>query len=225
MKKTIMMIVTAAAAALALNVAGGSKVSAATNQDTTAKVTLTAGKNSNGTDGIILKSAPSYDFGSLPLGTDGNAKTTDGSTTKTIDGVDPVTVENPGIAATWAVSVNMGAFTGNTTDDQGKETANDVTLAGATLDITSTGVTNTTTTDASLLPVAKSFTLAGDGKGAAKDILVASKAGSAFQGIGTTNEATSATINVPAGNVAGNYKATLTWTLAADPTSALEVTK
>ncbi|WP_338323180.1 WxL domain-containing protein [Lacticaseibacillus hulanensis] len=163
-----------------------------------------------------MKSAPTYKFGSLALKASGD-------TTKTVAAKTAVTVENPGIAATWAVGVKMGAFTGYTVED-GNEVANDATLTGATLDITSTGVTNTTTTEDSLLPVAKSFTLAGDGQGAANDVLVASKAGSAFQGIGTTKETTSATITVPAGNAAGNYKANLTWTLTADPTSALEVT-
>jgi hypothetical protein len=204
MKKTILMIATAAAAALSLSFVAGNKVSAATagTQDSTAKIELTKPTDGQGNDlGLTLNSAPSYDFG--PQKIDASGEETYDATTTTGN----LSVTNPGLATGWSVSVAAGTFVGD----------NGVNLKGATIQLDAgkaSGVVELPSTSAAKLSAA-------DGT-ASQPVISADKnaAGDAYQGVGTTIDDITAHLTVPAGNVAGTYTSQLTWTLDDTPTGS-----
>lgn len=207
MKKTVLMFATAALAALSLSAVAGNKVSAATKADTDATVTLTKDTNPNettkytGSGDIELTQAPSFTF-------DGGA--IDGANDKTVDatGDAPLTVVNPGVAATWSVDVEAGTFT----SDEGN------TLKGATLVLNDGG--KDAINAAKNAAVFKPATLATPNT--AKDIFASATMDGGFTGVGTNAEDIKASLTVPAGNVAGTYKSALTWTLSTTPQTPAE---
>lgn len=205
MKKTMMMIVTAAAAVLALNVVTTSKANAATDTKSDATIELNVAKDENGdAKKITLDSAPSFDFGSQDIDAS-NAKQ---YTAETVKG--NLQVTNPGVAATWEVNSNISAFTGTAAN------GNAVTLAGAVLTLTDGVAANSAkaSNDTLDMPV-----LASTQELSAADAKVFNSEATAtgYTGIGTSTGTYNATLDVPAGNVAGSYKANITWTLSTTP--------
>lgn len=193
MKKSIILSI-AAAAAFATAAFTANTVSAATTTGTTKKdqhatVTLTAGKNTDGTEGVIsLTNAPDLTY-SATINADAN--TTADYTTE-----QPVTVENPGVAAKWAVQAQLGEFTGT-----------NGTLGDTNITVAS-GTANHITSNAMTLRAG----------GDAQPFAASEKTDTGFTGVGTTSFNGLATkITIAAGNVAGTYTAPLTWTLSATP--------
>lgn len=186
-------IITAAFAIVATAVVSSQTVQAAsdTGITTNGSITLTAGS------AITLDTAPNLDFGSQPISTTKATYTTSGST--------PIQVTNPGFASGWHVSVSSSKFMNGDTE-----------LKGAEL------ILNNTTTSA-----ADQTNLSGKAVGLADEAIDADKAtivpggaalsvlnAAAGDGVGVWNSSwDKVSLDVPAGNVAGDYSATLTWSL------------
>ncbi|MFD1410405.1 WxL domain-containing protein [Lapidilactobacillus gannanensis] len=199
MTKTFTLLATLA---LGLSVAAGTSTvkAATTNTPTTAEATLTTKDDpDNPDDGkIVLKSVPAINFGTKEL---------DGSAIKfeqadTIDA--PIKVLNPGIVAGWTVSVFRSKFmNGN------------VELKGAVLNFGDGVIAdNNNSADATNLPAGGAITVDDE----AAIVLDASKVrlDGTYPGVGEitrTLAKTDTTLDVPANNTAGVYKADLTWTL------------
>jgi hypothetical protein len=204
MKKNIFAIT--AAAALVLNIAATSVTTFAADttqtdpSKTTAKANLTTDDGEGNTAKLSLDSTPNIDFGSQLISADGNT-----FSSATID--NPLQVTNPGLDEGWSVTVASSAFT-----DGSKK------LKGAQFKLNAGTVTNSSAADVSGLASATDFAPSADGSSQivfeAKDSTV---------GVGVNKDsfaATSATLDVPAGNVAGNYTSNLTWTLTDVPAAS-----
>ncbi len=203
MKKNIFAIT--AAAALVLNIAATSVTAfAAEGDDTTvaaqkgattnAKAKLTDTDDKGNKNAITLDKAPNIDFGSKQITSTG-AKF-DGAVS--ID--DVLQVSNPGVDSGWSVSLAASAFTGNGKTLKGAT----FTLKAGTPDLNNTNSAKATPDDYSNVA----------GAGQAGTVL---SAADGTQGVGVntdTYDKANASLDVPAGNVAGDYTATLTWTLS-----------
>lgn len=204
MKKTILVSVVAAAAFAATAAFSANSVSAdttATPTKTSGTIGLTDAQNPDGTGNatITLDSAPDISFGTQPVST--TAQTYYASAMKT-----PVQVTNPGINSGWTAQVSATEFNGD----------NGTTLKGAKLNLVSTEATAADGTNASTKPETFSVSELGS---ANKEIM---SAADGTQGVGvwqdtlssdSTDSAKGTNLYVPAGNVAGSYKAELTWTM------------
>lgn len=207
------------------------------NVSTTAKVTLNAGDSSTGDNGdsdggnvagaLAITSAPDVTFGTGTL--DGTTATTlDGTIANGADSHDTnaaagaVTVVDPGTASGWNVQVSNTAMINDLNSDTDK--TNDVSGAAASI-------------------AGGSFTYGGailtgstDGNAAVQDTSTGSNSATSVKfdtagtpnqnifhadkgdGVGTwANTYKTASLVVPAGNAAGSYTSTLTWTLTNTP--------
>lgn len=198
--------------------------------DTTAKVTLNAGDSSTDGNGdsdggnvagaLAITSAPDVDFGSGSLnGTDDTTLTgkiangTDSHDKQAAAGA--VTVVDPGTATGWNVQVS------NTQMINTDETATGAakSIAGGTFTYGGADLNGSTTDNAAVQDFS---TLSGE-----KDSVQFNTAGTdnqnifhadAGNGVGTwANTYKNANLVVPAGNAAGSYESTLTWTLTNTP--------
>jgi hypothetical protein len=184
-------IIAAALAIVTTAVVGGQAVHADVTSDTAAttkgSIELTTG------GAITLNQAPDLDFGTKPISTTATTYTTKGSA--------PIQVTNPGFTSGWSVSVAASKFTTGKYDLKGAElTVNVKNIAAADDSNTSTSPDaphNVIATDDSAVTVLSAATDAG---------------------VGVWNDSwDTVTLSVPAGNVAGDYTSTLTWTLADAP--------
>lgn len=161
---------------------------------TNAGITLTAGD-------LLIEGAPNIDFGTAQITAKGHSY----PATR----VSPMlSVLNAGQDTDWAVQLKVGAFSNGTR-----------TLKGATLSLTNTKVTASGGV-VSQAPKGDDVTIAADGS--AKNILVADRAlldpkNYSTLGVGVWFSTFGASLDVPAGNVQGEYKADLTWTLSNAP--------
>ncbi|MFB9769011.1 WxL domain-containing protein [Lactiplantibacillus modestisalitolerans] len=172
--------------------AGFPVVGHAADQKTTADVSLTQDELNKD---VTLDQAPSVDFGS-------NVRDNGTVTYSAKSITDAIKVTNPGNTDGWQVSVSRTGFT--TTDAQA--------LKGELLKFGTAAVTPDDDQNASTRPTAHEITI----NNAPQAILTAN----AKEGIGkftATHANDQITLVVPAGNVAGAYKSTLTWTLANTP--------
>ncbi|MFC6290401.1 WxL domain-containing protein [Levilactobacillus angrenensis] len=191
--------------------------------DTTAKVTLNAGDSSTDGNGdgdggnvagaLAITSAPDVDFGSGTLN-----GTSDTTLTGTIangtnshnDEATPgaVTVVDPGTASGWNVQVSNSQMV-NTADGA---TGAAKSIAGGTFTYGGAVLTGSTTDNAA---VQDATSVKFDTAGTANQNVFHAEAGN---GVGTwANTYKSANLVVPAGNAAGSYESTLTWTLTNTP--------
>lgn len=179
-------------------VVGGSVFADDTQTQTTnATAALTQpGTTPGGSDNLKLESAPTFDFGSQELSGTGN--TFNEAATVTGD----LTVNNIGNTSGWNVTVARSEFLDGSTTLKGA----DLKLEQGTVSATSSDNTSTAPTtmlaDLKNTSAAPVFTAAaGNGIGEWKDVFAVSNA----------------SLYAPAGNVAGNYTASLTWTLTNAP--------
>lgn len=210
MKKISLLTVTAIAA-MGLNIATLGSTAFAADGDATATTTPagSTGKTTNGTidltaqkgeDGqtdkdITLDQAPNIDFGQHNIET--GAKT---YTAETISNA--IQVTNPGVNSGWTVSVAASEFVGD----------NDHTLKGAVLTI-GQGTVSTEGENQSTAPTATAVTT-----NSSNQTIFAAADGNTGVGIWQSlPDKAATTLAVPAGNVAGAYKADLTWTLTNAP--------
>lgn len=218
-------IIAAGALAGAVNVSAASDGSVVATKDKTAptqaNIKLTAGGP------VTLDSAPSYDFGSVPLKSDGNTVAHfDGSNETT-----PLQVTNPGNADGWLVNVSLGNF---------YNADKSLKISGATLSLTSMsdqfqglgvlantskygyGVA-TTTNNTSIISNDPTKSTGGIVHGATLDAGVDDAQGIFYadcnQGIGIWQTAFDADLTIPAGNVEGSYTADLDWTVVNAPSN------
>ncbi|BDZ29863.1 WxL domain-containing protein [Lactiplantibacillus sp. WILCCON 0030] len=157
---------------------------------TTANVTLTQDPDNKV---VKLTHAPNIDFGAQPIGTSSLTLHS-----QTID--DDLVVENPGLGAGWTVNVSATPFT-----DGSK------TLADTKFNLAAGSVTPVES-NSSAKPNSMEVTLLTS----EQPIFVADR----NAGIGawkTTYASDQASLNIPAGNVAGSYTSTLTWSLTNAP--------
>lgn len=202
MKKfTLVSLVAAAAFATTAAFTANSVSADTTTTDGTISFTAQKGDDGKTDKDVTLDAAPTVDFGSQTIDT--SAQT---YTTKSISS--PITVTNPGINAGWTTTVAATDFTDGST-----------VLKGATLKLVSTPATAKDTTNKSTAPSVQTVTV----NNKAQTIM---SAADGTQGVGTWNDTlngsddaqTATSLYVPAGNVSGSYKATLTWTLTNAPT-------
>lgn len=192
------LLATAFAAGLALATAGTQSVSAAENPTSNAKFNVTG---SNGT--LTLDKVPGFDFGDQDL----SELISTGLKTKNTTAADSDTLQVTdltGASAGWTVSANMGTFAnganvltagtltlgGGTIANQNATAATDTSFLGGTLTAGATGNTD----------IATATTGHGQGTTSASDIS------------GELN------IDPQAAAIAGQYSATITWTIAAGST-------
>lgn len=203
MKKNIFAIT---AAALVLNIAATSvttfaddtkpadTTTAQTGAKTNAKAKLTDTDDKGNKNTITLDKAPSIDFGSKQITSTGAKFDT------AVSIADVLQVSNPGVDSGWSVSLAASAFTGNGKTLKGAT----FTLKAGTPDLNNTNSAKATPDDYSNVA----------GAGQAGTVL---SAADGTQGVGVntdTYDKANASLDVPAGNVAGDYTATLTWTLS-----------
>lgn len=200
MKKNIFAIT--AAAALVLNIAATSVTAfAATGQGTKANASLTDTDDNGKKNEITLDSAPEIEFGSQQITAAGNTF----GAAKTITG--NVQVSNPGVDAGWNVTLAASDFTSKT----------GVTLKGATFTLKA-GKAELNNTNSKIADTDRYSNKTGSNASA-----VVFSATDGTQGVGVNNDINdikTASLDVPAGNVAGDYTANLTWTLAATPATS-----
>ncbi|WP_334329766.1 WxL domain-containing protein [Companilactobacillus sp. HBUAS59699] len=159
---------------------------------TTAKVGLT----SDETDKVTLTNAPNIDFGSQKIGTEP-------LTLHAANVDDNITVSNPGLGAGWIVTLSSTPFT------DGEKTLNNAELSFAPGTVKSEEDDNQSTA-----PTGAAIT----SNGADQTIFSALP----NTGIGIWNNTYAnedITLDIPAGNLAGNYTSILTWTLTDGPAS------
>jgi len=229
-KKTLQLIATVALAAgfgfttVTAN-AATEDTATAESQTTHATVGLTAGTTDP--DGphagqIALTSAPDIDFGTTneikptQLNLNGTFGQSTASTDKTAK-ANSVTVVNPGVTDTWNVAVTASAF--KNTDSSATAAASQ--LIGAKIDFAgSLGTTNAAGVEKNPAVANQAFTLDATGAQTSQNVLHADEHG---YGVGTwTNDFSKATLQVPAGQVAGTYESTLTWTISNTPAATAD---
>jgi len=233
-KTALQLIATVALAAGFIGVSGVSANAATTadsvsenTQTTQATVGLTAGTTDP--DGphsgqISLTSAPDIDFGSTNtikpglLSLNGTFGKSDASTDKTAN-ANSVTVNNPGVTDTWNVNVSASAF--KNTDPNVTDSAANAQLIGAQIDFEGAlGTTNAAGVGKNPAIANQAFTLDASGAATSQSVLHADING---YGVGTwTNDFSKATLQVPAGQVAGTYASTLTWTISNTPAATTQ---
>lgn len=193
-------------AAIAALVAGLGLVSATTANaadfgttanggSTTAKTTLEASDTTAGDKGVVLKSAPDINFGTIKL--DGGAVNSTAADTSVTD---TLTVVNAGHKDGWNVQVQNTAMT------SGSDT-----LTGATITLPTVTPSNGVVGDTSVGATTK-VELPGAGSQGATNVMTAPAKG----GVGTWNadySSTKPTLSVPANSVEGEYTSSLTWSL------------
>ncbi|AVK61423.1 cell surface protein [Lactobacillus sp. CBA3605] len=162
-----------------------------TSKDTTAEIELTQDETNKD---ITLDSAPD-----INLGTNTNSLTTETYTATSVSGLAQVT--NPGNTDGWHVAVKGTSFDSSTG-----------TLRGATLSLASGEVAATDTSNASKAPVAQDVTVNTENQS-----ILSADAGEGIGIFTMTHDKDNVSLNVPAGNSAGAYKSTLTWTLTNAP--------
>jgi hypothetical protein len=200
MKKNIFAIT--AAAALVLNIAATSVTTfAATNQSTDAKASLTDTDDKGNKNEITLDSAPEINFGSQQITATGNKFTQADTITSNIQ------VTNPGVDSGWNVTLAASDFT----------SATGATLKGATFKLDAGAASINNTNSAAATPAAYTNVTGSNAS------TVVFSAADSTQGVGInydTNDKSTASLDIPAGNVAGDYTANLTWTLADTPATS-----
>ncbi|WP_125710833.1 WxL domain-containing protein [Lacticaseibacillus porcinae] len=184
-------IITAALAIVTTAVVGGQAVHADVTSDTAAttkgSITLTTG------GAITLNQAPDLDFGQKPISTTATTYTTKGSA--------PIQVTNPGFTSGWSVSVAASKFTTGKYD-----------LKGAELTVNVKNIAAADGSNTSASPDAPHNAI--EPGGSAVNVFSAAT----DAGVGVWNNSWDTVIlAVPAGNVAGDYKSELTWTLSDAP--------
>lgn len=168
---------------------------------TNASINLTAGD-------LLIEGAPNIDFGTAQITAQGHSYPA--------TSVSPMlSVLNAGQDTDWAVQLQVGAFSNATQTLKGATRE----LKGASLSLTNTQVTASGGV-VSQAPTGADVTIAADGS--TKNILVADRASLdpknySTLGVGVWFSEFGASLNVPAGNVQGDYKADLTWTLSNAP--------
>lgn len=191
MKKSLALAAVLGVATLLATPVVGNAAAVTDGGTTTAKVGLTEDPDNNT---VKLTNAPNVDFGSDAIG----AKELN-LPAMTVD--DPITVENPGLADGWTVQVAGTSFVNGST-----------TLKGAKFNFTKGAITSEDPNNQSGDPTGKDVKVSDD----ATTIFSADKGA----GIGTwssTYATSNVTLDIPAGNVAGDYTSTLTWTLVNTP--------
>lgn len=183
---------------------------------TSGNVTLTAGDGEEGggnAGGINLKSAPWINIPSTEI----NGKyqeipayvNTSDTLSKDYNG--QVQVVNPGKKSDWNVQVQADKFT--TAD--GKDALNASTLVLSGVKVAANEANN-----AGLAPSLVNNLTFNTGDATANQTVVAADYATNKEGVGTWNTTyAGATLNLSAGNVAGEYKSNLTWTLTNTPVS------
>lgn len=223
-KKTLQLIATVALAAGFgfTTVTANAADTGTDSQSTTATVGLTAGTTDP--DGphsgsIALTSAPDIDFGKTneikptELNLAGTFAKNAGSTDQTAN-ANSVTVNNPGVTDTWSVSVAASAFK-NTDTSVAADAANSQLIGAKIAFAGKVGTTNAAGITKNPAIANENFTLDATGAQTSQPVLHADTNG---YGVGTwTNDFSSATLQVPAGQVAGTYASTLTWTISNTP--------
>jgi hypothetical protein len=205
MKKISLLTVTAIAA-MGLNIAtlgstvfaaDGDTATTATPTTTNGTINLTTQKGDDGkTDkDITLDSAPNIDFGEHNIDTSAQTYTAENIDT-------PIQVTNPGVNSGWTVTVAASEFKGD----------NSHTLKGAVLTI-GKGTVSTAEANQSTAPTAIAVTT----NSSAQTIFSAADGNTGVGVWQSMPDKTTTTLAVPAGNVAGSYKADLTWTLTNAP--------
>ncbi|MFC6202640.1 WxL domain-containing protein [Lactiplantibacillus nangangensis] len=157
--------------------------------------TATVGLEQDPSAQLALTKAPTIEFGSEKIGAgELHLKAT------SVD--DDITVENPGLADGWQVTVAGTQFTSSSSK----------TLTGAELKFAE-GTVAAVGENSSEAPASSAVTVAGD------DSTIFSASQNAGLGTwGNKHELSDVTLDIPAGNVAGTYTSTLTWTLTSAPT-------
>ncbi|AVK63994.1 cell surface protein [Lactobacillus sp. CBA3606] len=164
-----------------------------TSKDTTAEIELTQDETKKD---ITLDSAPDID-----LGTNTNNLATQTYTANAVTGLAQVT--NPGNTDGWHVDVKGTSFT--TSDSKS-------TLRGAALSLNSGQVEAEDSSNASTAPTAQNVTVNSENQS-----ILSADAGEGIGVFTMTHDKDNVSLNVPAGNAAGAYKSTLTWTLTNAP--------
>lgn len=185
--------------ALVLGVStSGVVVNAAPISGSGSTTTARVGLKTEDTDKVTLTNAPDIDFGSQKIGT--GALTL--NATNIDDDYDDITVSNPGLGTGWIVQVTATPF-----ENEGEQK-----LEGAELKF-ATGVPKAEDgNNQSTAPTGAAITL----NESTQTVFSAA----ANAGIGIWNNTYSNadfTLDIPAGNAAGDYTSTLTWTLADTP--------
>lgn len=171
-----------------------------TDPQTKANITLTAGN-------LTLKQAPNIDFGAQKI-------TASGQTYKATTVSPTLKVMNAGQDTDWAVNLQVGTFT-----------SSKHTLKGATLSLSNNTVSPSDSTISQAptgIAAGAEVTAAASDTGAAVTVLDADRKNLdttqySSLGVGNWLSSYSASLDVPAGNVAGDYSADLTWTLSNAP--------
>jgi len=193
MKKTVGTFIASVALLTALPLAAhAADENGSTQQATTAEIELTQDPEDKD---IVLTSVPDLNFGTK----------VNSNETKTYDAtgtLKDVKVKNPGNVDGWDVQVKRSEFTSDKSS-----------LKAATLSLKNGEVIADDTANASKSPAVTSI----DVNTSAQSLLTA-EAGEGIGAFSLKHNNADVTLNIPAGNVAGSYKATLTWTLANAPT-------
>lgn len=188
-------IITAAFAIVATAVVSSQTVQAASDTGITTNGTITLSPGG----AITLDKAPYLDFGTKPISTTATTYSTSGSA--------PIQVTNPGFASGWSVSVAATAFTTGKYD-----------LKGAELKVNALTITPDDPDNKSEYPNSVKSTIEPGGDSVKVLSADAATADADAAGVGVWNDSwDKVTLSVPAGNVAGDYKASLNWTLTDAP--------
>jgi len=169
-----------------------------TQKTTTAQIEL---KQDETDKNIKLTQVPEIDFGA-------NTNVTVSKKYDSTGTLADVRVHNPGNAEGWDVQVKRSAFT----SDKGE-------LKAAVLAFENGKVTPDDHTNASTLPKVSNIEVNEDTKS-----LLTAGAGEGVGAFSLKHNNADVTLTIPAGNVAGKYKSTLTWTLANAPTGTTPTT-
>jgi hypothetical protein len=177
--------------------AGAHTASAADNEQTsTAKVSLSLPSDA----AVGIKSAPDLDFGS-------QAVSTQQTTMKVAQKPEALVVSNPGLTSTWSVKVSASNFT---------KAGSTRTIQGAQIVMGNGAVSAENDNNVSTKPTAASDVTV-DAGGSAVDVLSSAADGSSVGNFADAFSADEVQLIVPAGNVTGDYAASLTWELSSTP--------
>lgn len=221
-KKTLQLLATVAL------VTGMGLVSATTahaadntaNVTTTGNVTLTADDGEEGgggnAGGIVLKKTPWITVPSSKInGSDQTIAATVDSALSSGDGNGAVQVVNAGHKSSWKVQLANTVFT----DPDSKDVMNASTLDFGAATLKAVDDTANATTAPSLVNQGLSLNTGSATQN--QDVVGATYTTDSKEGVGTFNTTYSgAKLNLKAGNVAGNYQSTLTWTLTNTPATS-----
>lgn len=197
MKKSLALAAVLGVATLLATPVVGNAAAISAGETTTAKVSLTQDPDAK----LALTKAPTIEFESSKIGADAlHLKAT------SVD--DDITVENPGLANGWQVSVASSSFTSSSS----------TTLTGAELKFAA-GTVYADDGNPSTAPKSSAVTLGGKDNPTGTSSLIFDAVQGAGLGTWYNKHALSdVTLDIPAGNVAGDYSSDLTWTLTDAPT-------